>query len=523
MVEMVLFSVFLVLLFLGVPVAFSMGLSAFAAVIVGSGMNALFPTAGIMYASLSSETLLAIPFFILAGVIMEMTGISGRLIDLADKCVGHRKSGLALTTILAALLFSSISGSGPATVAALGAILIPALAKHGYSKRHSASLVASAGEMGIVLPPSIAFIVFAVVASDYERVSIGRLFMAGVIPGVLLAIAFYLVARYLPREGEKMKANAALHREKAFSRIGGRKLARDLDSAESSHSADGSSDGVDAAAADAHSGSAGHGKVSKQPFASGGVPTVTSSNEAIMTLEDIVPDGIKVGERKTRAPWPEIGRAFMRAVPGLLVPVIILGGIYGGVFTPTESAAVASVYALIVGLMVTRELKFKDIFKIFTTAGIQSSRIMIIIAAASLFAYVITKYRIATAAADAILSITDNVVLIILLINLSLLIAGMFLDAISAFYLFVPIFVPVLLEMDVSITTIGVMMTVNLALGLVTPPVGLDLFVAAGIAKIPFGEAVKGIWPFLGAGLAVLMLITFIPWLSNGLPDLLGL
>lgn len=514
MVEMVLFSVFLVLLFLGVPVAFSMGLSAFAAVVVGSGVNALFPTAGIMYASLSSETLLAIPFFILAGVIMEMTGISGRLIDLADKCVGHRKSGLALTTILAALLFSSISGSGPATVAALGAILIPALAKHGYSKRHSASLVASAGEMGIVLPPSIAFIVFAVVASDYERVSIGRLFMAGVIPGVLLAVAFYLVARYLPREGEKMKANAALHREKAFSRVGGRKLADDLQSVDSS--------GSDA---DLHTeaGSTTHGMVSKQPFASGGVPTVTSSNEAIMTLEDIVPTDVRIGERKTRAPWPEIGKAFMRAVPGLLVPVIILGGIYGGVFTPTESAAVASVYALIVGLVVTRELKFKDMFKIFTTAGIQSSRIMIIIAAASLFAYVITKYRIATAAADAILSITDNVVLIILLINLILLIAGMFLDAISAFYLFVPIFVPVLLEMNVSITTIGVMMTVNLALGLVTPPVGLDLFVAAGIAKIPFGEAVKGIWPFLGAGLAVLMLITFIPWLSNGLPDLLGL
>lgn len=510
MVEMVLFSVFLVLLFLGVPVAFSMGLSAFAAVIVGSGVNALFPTAGIMYASLSSETLLAIPFFILAGVIMEMTGISGRLIDLADKCVGHRKSGLALTTILAALLFSSISGSGPATVAALGAILIPALAKHGYSKRHSASLVASAGEMGIVLPPSIAFIVFAVVASDYERVSIGRLFMAGVIPGVLLAIAFYLVARYLPREGEKMKANAALHTEKAFSRVGGRKLAEDLGSSESTASA-------------TPPGSTGQGKLSKQPFASGGVPTVTSSNEAIMTLEDIVPDDVKIGERKTRAPWSEIGKAFLRAVPGLLVPVIILGGIYGGVFTPTESAAVASVYALIVGLAVTRELKFKDIFKIFTTAGIQSSRIMIIIAAASLFAYVITKYRIATAAADAILSITDNVILIILLINLILLIAGMFLDAISAFYLFVPIFVPVLLEMNVSITTIGVMMTVNLALGLVTPPVGLDLFVAAGIAKIPFGEAVKGIWPFLGAGLVVLMLITFIPWLSNGLPDLLGL
>ncbi|WP_430592392.1 TRAP transporter large permease [Humidisolicoccus flavus] len=515
MVEIVLFSVFLVLLFLGVPVAFSMGLSAFAAILVGNGVNALFPTSGIMYASLSSETLLAIPFFILAGVIMEMTGISGRLIELADKCVGHRKSGIALTTILAALLFSSISGSGPATVAALGAILIPALAKHGYSKRHSASLVASAGEMGIVLPPSIAFIVFAVVASDYERVSIGRLFMAGVVPGVLLAIAFYLVARYLPREGEKMKQNAARHTDKALGRVGGKLL-----TGRSKNDTTPAEPVVEEPSAPAGAGS---GKVSKQPYASGGVPTVTAVNDAIMTLEDITPEDVSIGNRKTRAPWPEIGRAFLRAIPGLLVPVIILGGIYGGIFTPTESAAVAAVYALIVGLFVTRELKFRDIFKVFTTAGIQSSRIMIIIAAASLFAYVITRYRIASVAADAILSLTDNVVLIILLINLILLIAGMFLDAISAFYLFVPIFVPVLLELDVSITTIGVMMTVNLALGLVTPPVGLDLFVAAGIAKIPFGEAVKGIWPFLGAGIVVLMLITFVPWLSNGLPDLLGL
>src|SRR5664279_418034 len=211
MVELLLFGSFLVLLLLGVPVAFAMGGSAFLTIAVADGVNALYPTAGIMYASLSSETLLAIPFFILAGVVMEITGISGRLIDLADALVGHQKNGLALTTILAALLFSSISGSGPATVAALGAILIPALAKQGYKKRHAASLVASAGEMGIVIPPSIAFIVFAVVASDYERISIGRLFLAGIVPGLMMAIAFYLVARFLPRELEIAKTNAKDH------------------------------------------------------------------------------------------------------------------------------------------------------------------------------------------------------------------------------------------------------------------------------------------------------------------------
>lgn len=241
-----------------------------------------------------------------------------------------------------------------------------------------------------------------------------------------------------------------------------------------------------------------------------------------MTLADI-PSDTSMEIRTSRAPASVVRKAFIRAIPGLMMPVIILGGIYGGVFTPTESAAVAAVYALVIGLFVMRDLKLKDVYRIFATAGVQAARIMFIIATATLFAYVITKYQIAETVADGLLSITTNAVVIVLLINLMLLIAGMFLDAISAFYLFVPLFVPVLLELGMDMTTIGVFMTVNLALGLVTPPVGIDLFVAAGIAKIPFGEAVKGIWPFLLAGVGVLMLVTFIPALSNFLPNLLGL
>ena len=170
-----------------------------------------------------------------------------------------------------------------------------------------------------------------------------------------------------------------------------------------------------------------------------------------------------------------------------------------------------------------RELKLRDLFSVFTQAGIASGRIMLIIATATLFAYVITRNQIARDVADALLGLTDNWIVIVLLINVVLLIAGMFIDAISAFYLFVPLFAPVLLELGMDMTTIGVMMTMNLALGLVTPPVGIDLFVAAGIAKIPFWEAAKGVWPFLVVGGGVLMLVTFIPVLSNGLPDLLGL
>lgn len=504
MLELVLFGSFLLLLFIGVPVAFSMGISAFATILYMQGASALFPSSGIMYASMSSETLLAIPFFILAGVIMELTGISGRLIELADACVGHRKSGIALTTILAALVFSSISGSGPATVAALGGILIPALAKHGYKKRHAAALVASAGEMGIVIPPSIAFIVFAVVASDYERISIGRLFAAGVVPGLLMGLAFYLVARFLPREMEQAKSNAKAHVKRAMGRG-----PRDTSSTESAPPSGGTLTGSTSVSSSTHSA----GLESAAPV---------SGNPATITLDDL-PHDANIEVRTTRAPGHVVRKALVRAIPGLMMPIIILGGIYGGIFTPTESAAVAAIYALVVGLFVMRDLKLKDVYKIFATAGVQAARIMFIIAAATLFAYVITKYQVAETVAEGLLSITSNTVIIILLVNLVLLIAGMFLDAISAFYLFIPLFVPVLLELGMDMTTIGVFMTVNLALGLVTPPVGIDLFVAAGIAKIPFGEAVKGVWPFFIAGLGVLMMVTFIPALSNFLPDLMGM
>lgn len=515
MIELVLFGTFLVLLFLGVPVAFSMGLSAFATIIFTSGTRALAPTSGVLYAGLSSETLLAIPFFILAGTIMELTGISARLIELADALVGHRKTGIALTTILVALIFSSISGSGPATVAAIGGILIPALARHGYTKRHAASLVASAGEMGIILPPSIAYIVFAVIASDYERVSIGRLFMAGVVPGILLLLVFYVVAAFLPRTGGVAVASASAHVDHALGRKS--RKGRSVRGALSGVADTGATVTAEGASARATAGraddmSAARGYTAPVAAATGtGTDTQVSAAAAVTEI------------RTTRAPGVEIWRALWRAVPGLLVPVIILGGIYGGVFTPTESAAAACVYGLIVGVFVMRELRLRDLFSVFTQAGVASGRIMLIIATATLFAYVITRNQIARDVADALLSLTDNWVVIVLLINLVLLIAGMFIDAISAFYLFVPLFAPVLLELGMDMTTIGVMMTMNLALGLVTPPVGIDLFVAAGIAKIPFWEAAKGVWPFLVVGVGVLMLVTFIPVLSNGLPDLLGL
>lgn len=481
MLEAILFGTFFVLLFLSVPVAFALGLASIATLIAAGGIGKLAVMPSVFYASLSSETLLAIPFFVLAGVIMEYAGISKRLIDFADSCVGHRKHGLALVVIIAAFFFSAISGSGPATVAAIGAILVPALVKNGYLKQQAAAMVASAGSMGIIVPPSITLIIFGVVASEYQRVSIARLFMAGVVPGILMAVALYIAARTVKRA-----APAALR---------GPVMANAARTGQAT------------------------GSTGSAPAATG----VTDVGALLPGEEAEIAKLALHSAGATRAPLSEIGKGFVSAIPGLLVPVIILGGIYGGVFTPTESAVVAAAYALVVGVVFYREIKVGHFAKIFTAAAVQSSVVMIIVGCASVFAYVITSQRIAKRMSDFILGITENPIMIMLLVVLLLLVVGAFIDAISALYLFVPILVPVLLEVGFDITTIGIMMTVNLAIGLVTPPVGVNLFVAAGIAKAPLTQVSRSVVPYISASVVVLLLTAFIPGLSNWLPDLLGM
>ncbi len=484
MIELILFGTFLVLLALGVPVAFSLGLAAVASIVYASGAEQLSVVPSVIFASLSSETLLAIPFFILAGAIMEYAGISARLIDFADAIVGKFKHGLAMVVVISAFFFSAISGSGPATVAAIGSILIPALIRRGYAKRHAASMVAAAGSMGIVVPPSIAFIIFAVVVSEYQRVSIGRLFIAGIVPGVLMAVALITAAFFLPRAMPTAS-----------------KLAQP--------------------ALAGTSGSTGGAAAGPEPAdgpSAGAVSTYTApADEPPSPAETEVSE--HVGDGTARQHW--LG-AFLRAIPGLLVPIIILGGIYGGIFTPTESAVIASVYALFVGLVVYREIKVTGLPRVFTVAAVQSAVVMLIVGCASVFAYVITRQQVAQTVADALLSITENRYLILFIVMVLLLIVGMFIDAVSALYLFVPLLAPVLLHVGVDVTTMGVLMVMNLAVGMITPPVGVNLFVAAGIARAPLADVVKGIMPFLTAVLIVLALVTFIPALSNWLPDLLG-
>lgn len=438
MTALILFGLFFLLVMLRLPIAVALAISSIAVLFTGSGLFGLELVADIMYTSVSKFTLLAIPFFILAGVIMEQAGISKRLIDFAQALVGHKKSGIVFVTVLVAVFFAAISGSGPATVAAIGGILVPAMVKNGYKKETAGALVASSGAIGIVIPPSIAFIVFAVIVGDQLPISIARLFMAGVIPGLMVGAGLVIAAMYVRWRQEKKEG----------------------------------------------------------------------------PMEDF--------EQTEPATGKERLKAFADALWGLLIPVIILGGIYGGFFTPTEAAVVAVFYGLFVGFFVYKELNMKRLFDILVASSVQTAVVMFIVSAASVYAYIITTEQIATQISSAMLGLSDNPIIILLLVNVLLLIAGMFIDAISAYYIFVPILLPIMILFEVDPTVFGVFMTVNLAIGLFTPPVGLNLFVAAGISKSSIGEISKGVIPFVVSSIIVLLLITYIPWFSTFLPDLLN-
>lgn len=438
MITVILFGLFFVLILVSVPIAISLGITSIVTLFLIDGTRGLTLIGNIMYTSISKFTLLAIPFFILAGVIMEYSGISRRLINFAQSLVGHYKSGIVFVTVFVAVFFAAISGSGPATVAAIGSILIPALVKNGYTKETASSLVASSGSVGIIIPPSIAFIVFAVVAGDQISVTIGRLFIAGIVPGILIAVAL-IVTTLIVRRKNDLK----------------------------------------------------------------GITT-------------------HISERKERDSLSDMAKSFFSAFWGLMIPIIILGGIYSGLFTPTEAAVVAVFYGLFVGMFIYRELTVKKLYRVLVEASVQTAIIMLIVSSASLFAHIITSERIARDIANSLLAITENPIIILLIINLILLVAGAFIDAISAFYIFVPIILPVMLFIGVDPTVIGVVMTVNLAIGLFTPPVGLNLYVASGISGVSLASLSKSIIPYLIASIIVLLLITYIPSLSTFLPDLLG-
>lgn len=423
-VSAILFLVFAVLLLLNVPIAVALGLSSIAALLATGTTLDMFPM--IIYAATGKFTLLAIPFFILAGIIMEKSGISERLIRFANKAVGHLTAGLAIVAVATSCFFAAISGSGPATVAALGVILIPAMVDSGYSKGMASALLAASGAIGIIIPPSIAFVVYGVVA----EVSIGKMFIAGIIPGLLVGLAL-------------ISASLIISKKMQY-------------------------------------------------------------------------------KMEEKAPVKEVIAAFKDAIWGLLTPVIILGGIYGGVFTPTEAAGVAVMYGLFVGIFIYKKIKLKEFMNILIEASVSSSVVMLIVANASLFAWLITTEGIAEQAGELLLTIAGNKFILLFIINILLLIAGCFIDAISAYMILVPILLPVVTQVGYDPIAFGVMMTVNLAIGQITPPVGVNLYVACGISKISLKEISRSLMPYLIASLIALMIITYFPIVSTWLPDVMG-
>ncbi len=423
----ILFGLFFLFLLIGTPIAIALGLAAIVSMAIFGFPVAMFPL--VMYASLGKFTLLAIPFFVLAGVIMEYAGISRRLVRFANVLVGHVPGGLAIVTVLVSCFFAAISGSGPATVASIGVILIPAMVKAGYDRGFACALVASSGNIGIIIPPSIAFVVFGVLA----EVSIGRLFIAGIVPGLLIGFSL-IVAGFI------------------------------------------------------------------------------SIRNSGMTLEC-----------NPKSSWKERWYALKETVWGLLAPVFILGGIYGGFVTPTEAAGVAVVYGLFVGMFIYREIGVRDIWRLLVDASVSSAVVMFIIAFAGVFAWLLTSAQIAASLAESMLSISSNKYVLLLVINAILLVAGCFIDAASAYYIFVPIMLPVVRSIGVDPLVFGVFMTVNLAIGMITPPVGLDIFMASNVGGVSLKEVSLKVVPFLIASIIALVLITLVPGISLWLPDLMGI
>ncbi|MDR1885348.1 MAG: TRAP transporter large permease [Synergistaceae bacterium] len=426
MIGLVLLGTFFCLLLLKVPVAASMGLATFAGILSMGFKISVFAT--VFYAAIAKYTLLAIPFFILAGVIMDYAGISSRLIDFANACVGHRRGGLAVVTVIVACFFAAISGSGPATVAAIGGVLIPAMSRQGYDRNFATALVASSGGIGMIIPPSIPFIIYAMLA----EVSVGTMFMAGMIPGLLFGVFFAVSALICLR------------------------------------------------------------------------------NDKNIVQQERMPADVR---------W----RAFRDALWAIMMPVIILGGIYGGIFTPTEAAGVAVVYGLFVGVFIYREIKIKQLWRLCVDAAVSSAVIMFIMGCAGSFTWILTTSGVATQFTKALISLTQSDALMLLVITVIFLVAGCFVDSASGFYLLLPILLPIIKDMNYSLIAFGVVATANFAIGQVTPPVGSNLFVACNIANITMKALVAKVWPFIIAGVICLLAITYFPRIILFLPSVMGM
>ncbi|MET3504149.1 TRAP transporter large permease [Halalkalibacter oceani] len=425
-IGILLLGIFFLLMILRIPIAISLSLASIITLLATGMAPAMF--ADIMEASVSSTALLAIPFFIIAGNIINHSGISQRIVRFVELLIGPMPGGLAIVSVIVVTFWGAISGSGPATVVALGPVLIPLMVNAGYNKAFAASIIAAAGGIAVVIPPSITFIVYGVVA---EGASVGKLFAAGILPGILMGLAFCVyVFLYSVRHGYKGQVR---------------------------------------------------------------------------------------GSRK------EIFRAFWASFLGLLSPVIILGGIYGGIFTPTEAAAVAAFYSLFIGVVAYRQIKRENFMPVMVDSAVDSAMILLITAGAGVMAWLVTTTGIASAVTTLLMGISTNQYIIITVIFFILVMAGFFLDGISITYLFVPLLLPAVMQMGYDITWFGVILVVAVSIGMITPPVAANIYPAAQIAGVSLHAISKQIIGFLITGIIVGLLLLYIPQISLLIPNLLGL
>jgi C4-dicarboxylate transporter DctM subunit len=417
-----LFMMLFVFMFMGIPVAVSLGLSSILTILL-FGHDSLASLSLKMFETSEHFTLMAIPFFVLAGAFMTTGGVAKRMIRFAIAVVGHLHGGLAIASVMACCLFAAVSGSSPATVVAVGSIVIAGMVRAGYPQPFAAGVICNAGTLGILIPPSIVMVVYGAATET----SVGKLFMAGVVPGLLLGfllmLAIYIVARVknLPR----------------------------------------------------------------QPRASLG--------EALVAGRDSI--------------W------------GLMLIVIILGGIYGGIFTPTEAAAVAAVYAFFVAVFIYRDIGIRQVPEVLMDASKVTIMLMFIIVNALLFAHVLTTERIPQAIAEQIIAWDMAAWQFLIVVNILLLVAGMFMEPTGIILILAPILFPIAMQLGIDPVHLGIIFVVNLEIGMVTPPIGLNLFVTAGITKMSIGQVIRAATPWLMLLLAFLVLVTYVPAISLWLPE----
>lgn len=426
MSAVVLLIVLFACLAMGIPVGISLGLGSITTILLFADQS-LLSLAQRFFHTMQIYPLLAVPFFITAATFMTTGGVAKRMITFANALVGHFRGGLAMAALLACAFFSAVSGSAPATVVAVGSVMIGGMVNSGYTPRFAAGVICNAGTLGILIPPSIVMVIYGAVTES----SIGNLFIAGLLPGILLTV-------------------------------------------------------------------------------------VMMATVAVIAKRQNLP-------RQPKATFKETVRAARDAFWGLLLLVIILGGIYAGVFTPTEAAAVSAVYAFVVAVFLYGDIKLKAVPEVLTESAKITAMLMFIIANAYLFAFVLTTEQIPQLASETIVNMGLPPWGFLIVLNILLLVAGNFMEPTSVVLILTPIVFPIAMDMGIDPVHLGVIMVLNMQMGLVTPPVGLNLFVTAGVAKMPMEQVIQASLPWLIVLLAVLIVITYIPWVSLVIPQTLGL